>query len=96
MIHRNPCWHGWIYDNKLQVLSYPEQECSNLSIRDLPQPYRFYMPDYFLCCLQKHWMTDEIYAGLANACEVFVGTGMRELGFKIQRDYRASRQLRID
>ena len=86
----DPRWKGWKYDyddKQLRILSYPEQGYE-IDIGKLPQPYSFYMKDLFARLLDEHWVTNEIYTGLANACEEAVEPGLRAVALKVQRDYR--------
>ena len=92
MLHKKPHWNDWVYDDELRILSYPEHGYG-IDIGDLPTPYRFYIKDRFACLLEKRGMTDEIYAGLANACEEVVAPGMRAVAVEVQRDYRASKEV---
>ena len=92
MLYTDPHWHGWAYDDELRILSYPEHGYE-INIGELPQPYRFYIKDRFAQVIKERWMTDEIYEGLAKACDQVVEAGIREVAVDFQRDYRASKKV---
>lgn len=96
----DPDWNGWkydYYDNTPGILSYPEWGYE-INVGELPkggqkQAPCFYMKNHFALLLQKRWMTDEIYEGLAKACEVVVKEGIHAVAVEVQRQYKESTKI---